>query len=260
MSTHYPGHGTKLVEETDLEAFDGVIAAGGDGTIFEVLNGLYQHPKAQRPPMGLLPIGTGNAFARDLNLQPSDWRTAIGLLQQGRTHPFDVGWVQAADCDYYFLNVVGMGFAVDAGLTARHIKFVGNGAYTLATLWQTLRLKPYPLVVDVDGLEISQNNVLLEISNTRYTGTHFLIAPGALIDDGKLDVTLLENLPRPRLLRIFPAIYKGRHVDYSEVCVYQAKQITIRKPAGMLLGPDGEFRGRTPATITCLKQDLSIFA
>jgi len=258
--TSRPGHGSELVATTDLTDFDGVIAAGGDGTVFEVLNGLYRHPQSKRIPLGLIPIGTGNAFARDLGLQPFDWPAAIDILHSGRTRQVDVGHVQAADAEYYFLNIVGMGFAVDASLTARKLKFIGNTAYTMGTLWQALKLRKYSLVLELDGQEIRQDNIFATLSNSRYTGTHFLIAPGASIDDGLLDITLLANLPRHRLLKLFPTIYQGEHVKHKEVTVYQAARITIRSPAGMQLGPDGEFQGKTPATINCLRQDLAIFA
>jgi diacylglycerol kinase (ATP) len=257
--TARPGHAGELVATTDLAGFDGVVAAGGDGTVFEVLNGLYLHPEPDRVPLGLLPIGTGNAFARDLGLQPFDWLAAIDLLKRGRIRQVDVGHVQAADTEYYFLNIVSMGFAVDASLTARDLKFIGNTAYTMATLWQTLKLKKYSLIIELDGKEIRQDNIFATISNSRYTGTHFLIAPGASIDDGLLDITLLENLPRNRLLKLFPTIYHGGHVEQKEVTVHKAARITIRSPGGMQLGPDGEFQGRTPARISCLRQDLTIF-
>lgn len=257
--TTHAGHAGELVAATDLAGFDGVVAAGGDGTVFEVLNGLYQHPKPERIPLGLLPIGTGNAFARDLGLQPFDWPTAIDLLHKGRTREVDVGHVQAADTEYYFLNIVSMGLAVDASLTAKYLKFIGNTAYTMATLWQALKFKSYPLVIELDGKEIRQNNIFVTISNTRYTGTHFLIAPAAAFDDGLLDITLLENLPRHRLLKLFPTIYHGGHVEQAEVTVHKAARITIRSPGGMLMGPDGEFRGKTPAVISCLHQDQAVF-
>jgi len=257
--TMHPGHGTELVANTELSGFDGLIAAGGDGTVFEVLNGLYKQPKPARIPLGLLPIGTGNAFARELDLQPGAWSDAIDLLQRGRTRLIDVGWVKSAGSTYYFLNIVHMGFSVDASKTARKLKFFGNTAYTLATLWQVLKLKSYPLIMEIDAQTIRSDNVFITISNSRYTGTHFLIAPDAVIDDGLLDVTILGNLPRRRLLKLFPTIYSGRHVEYKEVSIHKAAHINIRAPEAMLLGPDGEFCGRSPAEITCLQQDLTIF-
>ena len=80
MPTTHPGHGTDLVANAELSGFDGLVAAGGDGTVFEVLNGLYAHPKAARIPLGLLPIGTGNAFSRELELQPGAWSDAIDII------------------------------------------------------------------------------------------------------------------------------------------------------------------------------------
>lgn len=259
LPTSLPGHATELVAGADPRGYDGVVAAGGDGTVSEVLNGLCRHPRERRVPLGVLPIGTGNAFARDLGLAPFDWPAAVKLLHRAHCRKIDIGRVEAADEGYFFLNVVGMGFAVDAGRTAQRIKAVGSAAYTLATLWQTLWLKPYPLTISVDGREIRQRNVLLTISNTRFTGTHFKIAPGARFDDGKLDVTLVRELPRIRLLKLFPTVYDGRHTGFPEVTVRQARSITILEPAGMLLGPDGEFRGRTPATLTCMERELSVF-
>jgi len=260
IATEQPGHGTELVAETNLSDFDGLVAAGGDGTVFEVLNGLYKHPKNKRIPLGLLPIGTGNAFSRELGLKSGAWTDAMELLRQGHTRQVDTCWVKSSDKSFYFLNTIHMGFSVDAGLTAQKLKWFGNTAYTLATLWQVLKLKSYPLVLEINGEVITSDNVFITISNSRYTGAHFLIAPTAKIDDGLMDVTILENLSRGRLLRLFPTIYDGRHVDYDEVSTYKADTIKIVSPDSMLLGPDGEFCGKSPAEITCLHRDLTIFS
>ena len=257
--TNYAGHAVDLVAEADLASFDGVIAAGGDGTLFEVLNGLYRKEPAERIPLGLVPLGTGNAFSRDLGLGPGDWKKGIDIIARNRPHRVDVGRVQTESETFYFLNIIGMGFAVDAGLTARKLKKAGKIAYTLGTLWETIKLKSYPLDIDINGEKIRQDNVFVEISNSRYTGTSFLIAPDAKIDDGLLDVTLLSSLPRRRLLRLFPTIYSGRHVEYEEISTWQAQHIRIHAPGGRLLAPDGEFRGRTPADISCLPRDLELF-
>ena len=259
LTTH-PGHGRELVAGTRISDYDGLVAAGGDGTVFEVLNGLYSHPKPDRVPMGLLPLGTGNAFARELHLDEEALRGAMELLHKGRTRQVDVGFVQSADQSFHFVNIVSMGFAVDAGLTAKKMKILGEPAYTLATLWQVLKLKSYPLELEIDGKAMTSDNIFVTISNSRYTGTHFLIAPEARIDDGQFDVTILEKLPRTRLIKLFPTIYSGRHVEYTEVTTCKASEISIRSPAGLLLGPDGEFFGRSPAQITCIPGDLTIFS
>ena len=107
------------------QAFDGIIAAGGDGTLFEVLNGLYQHERENRLPLGLIPVGTGNAFARELGLMPGDWARASTSSGQG-----DYGrWMWAGwkrNGNFYFLNIIGLGFPVDAMKTSKKLKMFGN--------------------------------------------------------------------------------------------------------------------------------------
>jgi diacylglycerol kinase (ATP) len=257
--THHAGHAVDLVAAKDLSVFDGIIAAGGDGTLFEVLNGLYRKVPAQRIPLGLVPVGTGNAFARDLGLMPGDWQKGIDIIARNQPRRVDVGRVQTRTETFHFLNIIGMGFVVDAGLTAQKLKVLGNAAYTVGTLWEALKLKSYSLHIEIDGKNINQNNVFVEISNSRYTGSSFLIAPDARIDDGLLDVTLLSALSRVRLLRLFPTVYSGRHVQYQEVSTFQAQKIRIHAPGAQMLAPDGEFHGHTPADITCLHRDLKIF-
>lgn len=264
------GDAVRHVAETDLAGYDGLVAAGGDGTLFEVLNGLYRHAPERRVPLGLVPVGTGNAFARDLGLQPGDWEKGVGLIGAGQRRRVDVGRVEygwperpedgADPQSFHFLNIVGAGLPVDAMRAAEHLKLIGRSAYSLAAFWRAMVLRSYPLSIQLDGQRIEQDAMFVEISNTRYTGTSFLMAPAARLDDGLLDVTLVCRLPRLRLLRLFPTIYSGRHVEFEEVTTRQARTIRIEAPPGLVLAPDGELRGCTPATVTCLPGDLEIFA
>jgi len=268
--TRFEGDATEQVAAADLAGYDGLVAAGGDGTLFEVLNGLYRHAPDRRPPLGLVPVGTGNAFARDLGLMPGDWEKGIDLIGARRLKRVDVGRVEPVRSDgtcsaatgqpFHFLNIIGAGLPVDAMRAAEHIKFMGGSAYSLAALWRAIRLQTYRLQIELDGERLEQEALFVEISNTRYTGTSFLMAPAARLDDGLFDVTLVRRLPRWRLLRLFPTIYEGRHVNYPEVTTRQARTVTIRMPEGLELAPDGEIRGRVPATISCLHRDLEIFA
>ena len=243
-----------------LAGIDAVVVAGGDGTLFETLNGLMSHSPQPRPPLGVLPIGTGNAFSRDLGLKGGDWQSALELILKGKTRQIDLGQVDCAEGRIYFLNIAGMGFVVDAGLTARKLKGIGRIAYTLSALWQTLKLRSHHLLIEVDGKLIGQDNLFVEVSNSRFTGTSFLMAPGARLDDGLLDLTLLHTLSRNKLLRLFPTIYSGMHVAYPEVTVLQGREFRIIEPAAYPMMIDGEFVGTTPADIRCLPGELRIFA
>lgn len=259
LPTANAGHARELVSGSNLATFDGLIAAGGDGTLFEVLNGLYQHERAERVPLGLVPVGTGNAFARELGPMPGDWKKGIDIIAKGKLRPLDVGRVETNTEVFHFLNIIGLGFPVDAMRTAKKLKMFGNSAYTMGVIREIFRLKSYRLNIEIDGKYIEEKNIFVEISNTRYTGTSFLIAPHARVDDGLLDVTLLRELPRMRLLRLFPTIYSGRHVDFAEVSTCTASTIKIISPENCLLAPDGELYGETPVTVTCLRKDLEFF-
>jgi len=260
LPTGYPRHAVELVANSDLSDCDGIVAAGGDGTLFELLNGLYRHRKNDRRPLGLVPVGTGNAFARDLGLMPGDWEKGIEIIRSGRLRPLDVGRVETRTDVFHFLNIIGMGFPVDAMKTAKKLKMMGKSAYTMAVMREMLRLKSFRLSIEIDGKKLEQNSVFIEISNTRYTGTSFLIAPDARLDDGLFDVTLLRSLRRLRLLRLFPTIYSGQHVQFEEVSTFTARQVKITVPENRLLAPDGEFYGETPVTVSCLRHDLEIFS
>jgi len=260
VETKGPGDAATLVAGARLESYDGVVAAGGDGTLFEVLNGLYEHPVARRVPLGVVPVGTGNAFARDLGLMPGDWNKAVQSIGTGRVRRVDVGRVDTPQETYRFLNIVGTGLPVEAMGTAQHIKWLGRSAYTVAVLLRIIYLKNHNLLIEIDGKRIEQQGVFVEVSNTRYTGTSFLIAPRAKFDDGLLDVTFVRRLSRRRLLRLFPTIYRGQHLQFDEVFTRPARQVRILAPGGLALAPDGEVRGRLPATVTCLPGDLEIFA
>jgi diacylglycerol kinase (ATP) len=254
-----PGEASSLLARQDLDGFDGVVAVGGDGTLFDLVNGLYARDPASRPPAGVIPVGTGNAFARDLGLSPGDWQGAVDLLAAGRTRRFDVGRVVTAGDTFHFVNVAGIGFVAEAGRAALRLKHCGGLAYTLAVLWCLLRLRSHSLLMEVDGREIRQQNVFVEVSNSRYTGARYLIAPAAVPDDGLFDVTLLRDLPRWRLLLLFPTVFRGRHVGHREVTVLRGQAIRLLEPEGLSLMADGEFRGATPAEIRCLHRDLEMF-
>ncbi len=264
MHTEQAGDAKTAVQTAQLSAYDGVVAAGGDGTLFEVINGLMSHDAEDRIPLGIIPVGTGNAFARELGLQPTDWQAGIDLILHRRFRDIDVGEVQTATDHFYFLNIIGLGFVVQAGRSTMKIKKLGKSSYTLATLWETIRLKKYPLKLQMtlaDGQveQLHDDLVFVEVANSRYTGTSFLIAPDAQIDDGLLDVIILKKISRFKILRLFPSIYSGKHVNYPEVETRQVKSISIESEQPMPLMPDGEFYGETPIQISCQHQALQIF-
>jgi diacylglycerol kinase (ATP) len=256
--TERPGHATEIIEAEDLASFDGVVATGGDGTVFEAVNGLFRNPAGPAVPFGVLPMGTGNSFSLDLGLERGEVRQALDLVANGATRKVDVGHCRTEDRELYYLNILGLGFVSDVTATAARLKLLGNVSYTLGVIYRTAFLGTSRLALEIDGKKIERDATFLEISNSRYTAD-FLMAPEALIDDGLLDVTLLGKISRRRLLRLFPTVFRGEHVQYPEVETFTARSIKIASDQPKILAPDGELIGTTPAEVTCLHQALDVF-
>ncbi len=257
--TEYPGHGRELAEKADFTLYQGIVASGGDGTVFEVLNGYQCNPATAKPPMGIIPNGTGNAFVRDMGYQLGDWKKGIDTLISAAKKAIDVGKITTQNETYYFLNIVGFGFVSEVNEESLKYKKIGNIAYILAVFTALLRLKSYPLEIEIDGKSYHRDNTFVEISNSRYTGTTFLMAPQAELDDGFLDVTLLNKVTRRKILSVFPTIFKGDHNKFPEVEVFRTKKIKVLAPQNMKLSPDGELLAETPFEVECLKHKLVIF-
>jgi len=256
--TDYQEHAREIVADANFKKYDGLVAAGGDGTLFEVINGYYRNPSRKKIPLGILPIGTGNAFVRDLDLDASRWKEAIEVIGHNKPKKVDVGHFRTHGQDYYYLNILGLGFVADVGATAKKLKILGNISYTLGVLYQTIFLKSHRLTIEIDGQTLERENTFVEISNTRYT-SNFLMAPNAKIDDGLLDVTLANKLTRRRLLKVFPMVFTGEHIHEPEVETFQAKKIRIETNVPKVLTPDGELMGTTPVEVECLEKDIEIF-
>ncbi len=263
LLTTHQGHGVELCREADFSGYGVVIASGGDGTVFEVLNGYYQNHSQNnsqsKPPFAIVPNGTGNAFSRDMGLAPGDWKKAIDYLLKKHIREIDVARFKTATEQYYYLNIVGFGFVSEVNEASIKYKKLGNAAYILAVFTSLAQLKTYPLTIEMDGHKIQRENVFVEVSNSRYTGTTFLMAPAAELDDGLLDITLLNKISRLKILKVFPSIFKGEHTQFDEIETFQAKKIKITTDKPMKLSPDGELLGETPIEIDCLHKDLKIF-
>jgi diacylglycerol kinase (ATP) len=257
--TECAGHGTEIIKNLNFEKYDGVVASGGDGTIFEALNGYFANSSKKKIPFGVIPIGRGNAFARDLDLVPERWEESIDAILSGKTKKIDVGVFTTEGEKYYFINILGFGFVTDIAGTALKLRMFGDLSYVLGVFYQTAALKAYDLKMEIDGKIIERENVFVEISNTRYTGKDFLMAPSAKLDDGFLDITLLNKLSRVKVMQCLPKIFKGTHILMKEVETFQAKIIKIETGRPKLLTPDGQLMGSTPLEVECLPGAIEVF-
>ncbi len=259
FQTTHAGHGTEYLSDLDPSPYEGIIAAGGDGTLYEVINGKFNHPRPESiPPVGVLPMGTGNAFIRDMNLPDGKWETALDVIRAGKTRRVDVGEFQTQGKRYWFMNILGLGFVADVGEAAHKFKLFGNFSYTLAIFTRLIALATHQVHITLDGESLERENIFVEISNTRYT-SNFLMAPEAVVDDGIFDVTLLSGMSRRKLITSFPKLLTGEHVHLPEVETFRAREIQVETDTPKVLTPDGEIMGTTPFSVTCHRQAVEVF-
>jgi len=257
--TQHHGHAMEIASRLEPARYDGVVSVGGDGTNFHLLNGLLKtgNPNAL-PPMGIIPVGSGNSFALDLGIHST--KDGLRALFRGRTRSVDVCRFSQAGEFWYFVNLAGFGFVTDVAQTAHRLKRWGDFSYVLGVLYRLMGLRFHRMRLTLDGRHIDADNCFVEFCNSRYTGGRMLMAPAARIDDGWFDVIVVGSLSRISLLTTFPKIFKGTHGQNPAVRIFRAKTADVFTDPPKALLPDGEIFGSTPTRITIHPRMIRYFS
>lgn len=238
------GHATELAREAWNEGHRQFLVVGGDGTSYEVLNGLLPRAAGDDVPvLGLLPLGTGNSFLRDFHIHDTD--AALHALRHGTRRPVDAVRIEHEDGeDLFYMNILGLGLTATAGaMTNDHLKPLGTTGYILAVVAKVASLDTPCDPLTIDGGEVdSRSSVFLSFCNSKFTGGSMMMAPQADPTDGKLDVIRAGTMTRGRLLGAFPRIFQGTHVTLPEVEETQARRIDFEEPRAQPVMIDGEIR------------------
>ncbi len=256
-TTATAGDATRFAREALAEGFDRIVAAGGDGTINEVVNGLADD--WGRATFGIIPMGTGNDFCRTI-CSDKDPRVAVEVLARGVTCACDVVCVES-DETRYFINVSAGGFSglVNEQLTDDVKATWGPLAYVRSALAALPNIEDYRTTIQFDDEEpqhlVAYNIV---VANARFVAGGVPIAPTALLDDGQVDVILVPAASLPRLATLVPLMMLGRHLDSPELTYRRAGKIKIDSTPGMWFNTDGELVGNEPATFTVLPRVLRV--
>lgn len=260
--TSGPRDATRIAREGFEEGYRRFIACGGDGTGFEVLNGMFPLSRAhsEEACLGFLPLGTGNAFLREFGPRGQDH--AIESLIQERRRCCDVLVLHHDQGELYCINLMGFGFPVDVTVrTAGGLKRFGPLGYILGVLFTLAEIRLHQLPLRLDGGPVEERPfVQLCISNSRYTANEMLMAPGADIQDGKADLIQVDPMGRLELLRCFPTIFRGTHVDLEKVSARQVEDIRFEGDSPVTLMVDGEIREIVPRRLEVLSRALEIVA
>ncbi|TVQ19689.1 MAG: diacylglycerol kinase family lipid kinase [Spirochaetaceae bacterium] len=243
-----PGGTRRIAESIDPGGCDGIVTVGGDGSFFEVINGLLAHADSIRVPLGVVPVGTGNSFIRDLGITSPE--EAVERIIAGTTRRVDLGRFACDVGAYWFANLLGAGFVSNVAHRAKRVKGLGSLSYILAVIGEVMRLESTPIVLEIDGLTIEREAIFVEVCNSRYTGGSMMMAPGARIDDGLFDVIVAGSMSRLTVMKLLPKIFSGAHVESPDIQVFTGRSVRLRAAKPLALTPDGETFGSTPIDVS----------
>jgi len=267
--TKGPGDATKFVQKALAEKFVRIIVYGGDGTINEAVNGLFEgkRPIKIKTLLGIIPAGTGGDFRKSLGLT-AKISQAIDVIAHGHSEMIDVGRVtfeanNGKPEERHFANMTGIGLSGDVMRRvnkANTSKSFGAGfAFKLATLTSMMGNKNRMMRVEVEGFKpLYEMACSVHVCNGRFAGGGMMFAPYAELNDGKLDIVLLGDFKIFNLLVESRDLYSGKHLKNPKVQAYQGEKIKVSSDEKVFLEVDGETPGVLPASFEVIPKSLKV--
>lgn len=248
VATHARGGATELASQAVERGYQAVVAVGGDGTINEVVNGLVASAQAGigEAALGIVPLGTGSDFVKVLEgFSGGDLGAAVRRIAVGTTRHIDAAQitVEAGGQELRRVFINGLGAGIDAQVAVEVSKVTwttGLAAYLVASLRALAAYKTSLMTVRYDGKELRKKLYFSTVANGRWQGGGFLLTPAASIDDGALDLCIVPSLRLDQVIRYFPKLIDGTHIELKIVTMAQAKQIEISSPTPFPVATDGE--------------------
>lgn len=240
--TSSTGHATELTRAAWADGYRKFISVGGDGTSYEIVNGLFpQENDSQVPILGFLPLGTGNSFLRDFSDRGVEH--SVEALIAGRSRKCDVLRLRHKDGTLYYINILSIGFSADvATLRARRFSNWGEIGYRTAIFLclARFRRRPFPLSVDGEDKIDRRPCLFLTFNNSKFTGGTMMIAPTAETDDGLIEFVRWGPIGRVGLIRNLSGLYDGTHIHHPLAEVRKVKRVDFSLEAPVDVMIDGE--------------------
>lgn len=241
----YKGHVEILAKEAVLENYTDVIAVGGDGTVLEVFNAIFNNDIN----LGILPSGTGNDLVRMLDIHENHEDTLEKIIN-GQTRAIDIGLVN----NIYFLNVVGMGIDSEiVEMTEKAKKFLkGTAAYVYSTFRMLATYKCKKIRIEIDGKIIERTAYLVAVGNGKFYGGGMMITPEAEIDNEAFQITVINKMPKLKFTILFRKVFSGQHIYETPVEVFHGKNVKITSNDSLKINADGNIIGEKKCNIHIL--------
>jgi YegS/Rv2252/BmrU family lipid kinase len=264
--TKAKGHAVQLTHEAVREGFRNILTVGGDGTLNEVVNGIFTSDACHSTDitLALIPVGTGNDWGRMFGI-PLDYEKAVSLISEGKQMAHDIGVISyfngADNMKRYFINIAGLGFE---SVVVRRTNFQkdrgrgGKAIYFYNLLMSLLSYKNTRAVITVDGERHTADVFSINVGNGRYCGGGMRQTPDALPDDGMLDVTVINGIGKFEIIRSLKMLYDGSILSHPKIDGYRCKNLQVSSDAVLWAEADGESLGHTPAEFSIIPASINI--
>ena len=241
----------KLIFELEDRSISGVVAFGGDGFIHEII----QHVVPREIPLGVVPCGTGNDFARSIGIYQLSLTQQLALIAQSESRSIDLGRVGST----WFAAILSSGFDTLVNERANLMKWPkGRMRYNIAMIEKIVALRTHSYRMRLDGDSVDVEATLVTVANGPSYGGGMKVCPDAALTDGLFDVMVLARVSRRELLKVFPKVYTGRHVGQPAVTFYRCREIEITGSGSSFA--DGEPISSLPLTAQCVSSALKVWA
>lgn len=264
--SEFPKHIIQLTIDAIEVGFRNLIIAGGDGSLNEVVNGIFQQSVC--PPeeitVGMIPVGTGNDWIKTFGI-PNYYKEAVKILKQGKIMRQDVGRITFTENGVlktcYFANMAGFGFDAMVATKTNQLKNKGRtgiSLYLQALGASFLNYQTGKTHITIDGQELNELIFSVSIGIGKYNGGGMMQAPGAIPDNGLFQVTIIREIGLFGILRNLAGLYSGKYVNDYRVSTFQARNVSINSAHNIAGEADGETLGDNKFDIDIFSQKLSV--
>lgn len=259
-------HAMVLAKQKIESGFTKIIVVGGDGTMNEVINGVFAQKKiaTNEVMLGMISVGTGNDWGKMFDI-PSDYEAAIETIKNQKTFIQDAGVVKYCRSNKtwqrYFINIAGMGFGAKVVARSNNLKAKGKsspGLYLVTLFTSLLSYRSIRAQIEIDGASFKRKVFSMSVGIGKYNGGGMIQIPDAIADDGLYSITLIKKMGKIRIIANIKKLYNGKITQHKKVESYTGKVINVLSPSVLHLETDGETLGHSPLEFQIIPRSVRV--
>lgn len=261
-------HASIIARNKIKEGYSKIIVVGGDGTMNEVINGVFSQKRIHTTEvmLGMISVGTGNDWAKTFNI-PADYEGAVRTIKQQKTFIQDAGLVNyrknGKEWKRYFINIAGLGFGAKVVERANRMKEKGKSGpmlYFYNIFYSLIRYRSKEAVIEIDGTSYDRKIFALNVGIGKYNGGGMIQVPHAIADDGLYSITLIKKIGKLNVIANMKKLYNGNIVKHSKVETYMAKSVQIDGSSLLKVETDGESLGHGPVRFEIIPRSVTVIS